>query len=1059
MILLTRNRNYLAVTICILLCTAICLQGQESGSIRFDRYASENVKLVKGLSQNWIYSILQDQEGYIWFGTWDGLNKFDGYNFTIYNVSNGLSDHTILSMVEDEAGNLWLGTNKGLNKFDRESQSFITFENIPGDTSSLYRNRVNALLLSKDGKLWLGTGGGLVCYDMETEVFTSFLTTAQEYTSPRSNYIIHLMETYEGDIWVATTYGLVIFEPEEGRSTRYYHIPDDPNSLSDNNIRYLMQARNGSYWIGTRNGLNVYDTITEKLTRYYHDPNDPNSLSDDYIRKIFQDRSGKIWIGTDGGGLSYFEPSMNGFIHFKNDIDDRNSLSNDKVYDIFEDRSGNIWVGTYFGVNKINKYTNNFGLKQQTQAMGENKGLNNNFIWSFEEDDKNNLWIGTSNGINIENLDNGSYQYMAHDPNNINSLAGNEVRAILFSKRWNCFWFGLYGTGLDRYDLETGEFKHYAPNPQRNSLTNIYVNDLLEDDDGFLWIATARGLNRLDPATNEITVYEHHVNDTNSLSNSIIISLFEDMDGQIWAGTDHGLNKYLPDENRFVRYFHTDDYQLADNSIFYIQQDQAGRFWLGTSGGGLIRFNPDNNTYKVYTTRDQMPNDIIYGILEDNENNLWVSTNRGLVKFYVIGERIVTYDVKDGIQSYEFNLGSCYKDHTGKLYFGGMNGYNYFDPGEIISNPNPPVVVVTAFRKFNELQPVEMHHGDTIHLRHDENFFSFEISALDYTNPSKNKYRYFLEGVDNDWINTDANDRLAAYKNVRPGTYTFYANGTNNDGIWNETGVILTIHIQPPWYGTWIFRIVFVLFVISVLWIIIYRRIQRIRRKNQVERKMLDIEKQKFELEQQALRLQMNPHFIFNSLNSIQSYILTHDTEMAVTYLGKFSQLMRLILANSGNNFVPLKEELQSIRYYLDLEKLRFENKFDYILNVDSRIDEEFIEIPPMVVQPYIENAIIHGLLHKKKTGHLQIDFMIKGESLYCSITDNGVGREAAREIREKQGIHRKSSGMHITKARLEMLNKKNMEDFAVRVTDLKDNEGKSTGTKVELMIQYQEDQ
>ncbi len=1053
-------KNITLLGLSVLLVAWHCkLHAQDQGPIRFDRYSSENIKLVKGLSQNWVYNILQDQEGYIWFGTWDGLNKFDGYNFTIYNVSDGLSDHTIQSMLEDEAGNLWIGTNKGLNKFDKESQSIVRYENIPGDTSSLYKNRVNALLLSRDGMLWLGTGGGLCCFDRQTETFTSFLTTPQEYSSPRSNYILHLMEGSHGEIWVATTYGLVIFEPETERSTRYYHIEGDPQSLSNNNVRYLMQARDGSYWIGTRNGLNVYDTVAKKLTRYFHDPDDPYSIGDNYVRKIFQDRSGRIWIGTDGGGLAYYDPLRDGFVKYTNELNDRNSLSNDKVYEIFEDRSGNLWVGTYMGVNKINKYANNFGLKQQTSNTRKGKGLNSNFIWSFEEDKSNRLWVGTSNGVNIENMDDGTYQYLVHDPENPNSIAGNEVRALLYSEQNNCMWLGLYGTGLDCYDLATGEIRHFAPNPRQNSLTDVYVNDLLEEEDGSVWIATARGLNKLNPETNEFVVFNHIPEDTNTLSNSIIISLFEDMEGRMWVGTDNGLNLYIPEEERFIRYFNTDAYDLADRSIFYINQDRAGRFWLGTSGGGLVRFNPAEQSYKVYTTRDQMPNDIIYGILEDDDGNLWVSTNRGLVKFYVIGERIVTYDVKDGIQSYEFNLGSCYKDRHGNMYFGGMNGYNFFHPTDIITNPNPPVVVLTAFRKFNELQSTELHNGDTIRLRYDENFFSFEISALDYTNPAKNKYRYYLEGVDNDWITTDANDRLAEYKNVQPGTYTFYANGTNNDGIWNETGVILTIVIQPPWYETWLFRIALALFVIATIWIVIYRRVKRVRRKHEVERKMLDIEKQKFELEQQALRLQMNPHFIFNSLNSIQSFILTHDTEMAVTYLGKFSQLMRLILANSGNNYVPFKEELKSINYYLDLEKLRFDNKFDYTLKVDPKIDDEFIEIPPMVVQPYVENAIIHGLLHKKEPGHLEIGFELRGSNLFCTITDNGIGREKSKEIREQQGIHRKSSGMYITKARLEMLNIKNEEGFTVRVTDLKDERGNASGTRVELIIQYREDQ
>lgn len=315
-----------------------------------------------------------------------------------------------------------------------------------------------------------------------------------------------------------------------------------------------------------------------------------------------------------------------------------------------------------------------------------------------------------------------------------------------------------------------------------------------------------------------------------------------------------------------------------------------------------------------------------------------------------------------------------------------------------------------------------------------------------------------LERVDNSWIYTDANNRLAEYKKVSPGTYTFKANGTNNDGIWGEEDISLTIIIVPPWYASWIFRILATLVIISIIWLILYRRIKNLRDKHQVEKKMLEIEKQKFDLEQKALRLQMNPHFIFNSLNSIQSYIITQDTDMAVQYLGKFSQLMRLILANSSYKYISMKEEVRSIQYYLELEKLRFENKFEYKLTVDKNIDQEFIQIPPMIIQPYIENAIIHGLLHKPTKGKLEIDFMLNKNSVLCTVFDNGVGRQKSMEIDKESGIKRKSRGLLITKARLEILNRQSDDPFSVLIDDLKDAKGKAVGTRVTLNIHYKED-
>lgn len=1031
---------------------------QDRENIRFDRLFSENIKFVKGLSQNWIYAIHQDQYGYMWFGTWEGLNKYDGYNYTIYNVQDGLSDHTINCILEDDEGFLWLGTTKGLNKFDRKKQVFTKYTNLPGDSSNLFYNHIHALIQTKDGKIWLGTGAGLYEFDKKTEVFSIYLGTGQEYYSPRSNYILNLLEDDKGIIWVSTTYGLVKYDPRTKRSARYYQVPGDKSGLSHNNVRCVCQERSGNFWIGTRSGLNYFDTTTQTIRQFFYDKNHPTSISDNWIRVIYEDRSGQIWIGTEGGGLNLYDKVNDRFIRYQNVLNNKSSLSNNRVYSIFEDNTGNLWIGTYNGVNKIDKYYNNFEHCQRTS--NDNRSLNDNIIWAFEEDDQNNLWIGTSSGVNIMNKQTGQFDYLTNDPGNPGSLAGNDIRTILFTPEYNCIWLGNWGSGLDKYDLKSKTITHYRHDPVKTSFSDDYVNDIMQDKSGALWVATGRGLNRLDPVTGRIENFRHSNEDTNTISYDISICLFEDSHGNIWIGTNEGLNKLNISRNKFTRYLHVpgNPNSLSQNTIFCINEDRKGTIWVGTSGGGLNRLNPETGQFFSYSTANGLPNNIVYGIEEDDDGNIWVSTNLGISKLYVDSGRFVNYDVKDGIQSNEFNLGAYYKGKDGKLYFGGMNGYNVFDPGKIKYNPNKPITVVSAFRKFNEIQSAEYSNGDTVRLKHDDNFFSIEISALDYTNPAKNKYRYRLQSVDNDWIVADANRRLAEYKKVRPGTYYFNAVGSNNDGVWDDRGVSLTIIITPPWWSTWWFRILISLTLIVMIGAFFYRRIRRIRRKNEIEKKMLEIEKQKFDLEQKALRLQMNPHFIFNSLNSIQSYILSNDAEKAVLYLGKFSQLMRLILTNSANKSISLKEELKSITYYLDLEKLRFENKFDYTINLDKDMDEEFIEIPPMIIQPYIENAIIHGLLHKPTKGKIDITFKQEEEKLICTVVDDGVGRQRSMEIAKQSGMKKKSRGMLITQARLEILNRQSNDEFSVKVIDLKDESGNPAGTKVQLIIHYKEE-
>lgn len=1035
--------------ICVLIFISAA-QAQLTDDVHFDRLTSENQVLVKGLSQNWVYSMVQDRYGYIWLGTWDGLNKFNGYDFTIYNENNGLSDHTIWSLLEDKDGNLWVGTNDGLNILDRKTQMFLSY-NPPIDTQNIYSNRINDIIQSHDGMIWIGTGAGLFKFEVETQTFTNYISTGKLYDSPRSSYILNLFEDDHGIIWVSTTYGLVKFDPKTERSTRYYHIEGDSNSISNNNVRYVIQEKSGNFWIGTRKGLNHYDTTSQTIRQYFNDPADPNSLSDDWIRVVYEDKLGHIWIGTDAGGLNIYNPDQDNFIRFSSHFNQPSSLSNNRIYSILEDNTGNIWVGTYKGVNKINQYSNEFKCFKQGL---DSAGLINNNIWDFFEDENKVLWIATSGGVNRYDPSAGMYTSMQHESGNANSLMDNEIRTMLYTPQLNCIWFGLFGSGVDQYDLITRKFKHFVPEIDKNSLSDVYINDLLCDQNNIIWIATGRGLNRYDPVSGKFKVFKYERTDQQSLSNNIIISLFKDSHNNIWVGTDDGLNKMDNETQKFTRYFNTDEYPLINRTVFYITEDHSGNIWFGTSGGGLVRFNPESLDYKIYTTENGLPNNIVYGIEEDINHDLWLSTNMGLVRFSVVNEHFVNYDVKDGIQSYEFNLGACYKDENGVMYFGGINGFNCFDPKSIKTNPNNPVIVISAFRTFNEKYPFELLDGDTVILSHDDNFFSFEIAALDYINPAKNKYKYYLENVDKDWITTTADNRIAEYKKVRPGTYTFYTKGSNNDGVWNEKGLSVTVIIKPPWYQTWFFMISVFGMVVFIIWFLISRRIRNIRNKNLVERKMLEIEKQKFELEQKALQLQMNPHFIFNSLNSIQSYILNHDTQMAVMYLGKFSQLMRLILSGSANKLVPFTDELKAIQYYLDLERLRFNNKFEYSIIVDKEIDKEYIEIPPMLIEPYIENAIIHGILQSPRPGKIDIGFTKGKNKLRCVITDNGIGREQAAEIRKQAGIMHRPSGMHITQARLEMLrNEDKSEEHLVKIFDLKDESGKPEGTSVELII------
>jgi len=372
-------------------------------------------------------------------------------------------------------------------------------------------------------------------------------------------------------------------------------------------------------------------------------------------------------------------------------------------------------------------------------------------------------------------------------------------------------------------------------------------------------------------------------------------------------------------------------------------------------------------------------------------------------------------------------------------------------------NKNIPTVTITSFKLFNSELPINLYNNDTLHLKFNENFFSFEFAALDYVNANKNKYAYYLENFDKNWIYTDASHRFAEYTAVPPGDYIFRVKGSNNDGIWNEEGIKIFIHIKPPWYRTVLFYILSLVFIISSLWFAMVWRIKKIRKKHEVEQQIMKIQQQLIELEQKSLRLQMNPHFLFNSLNSIQSFVIENDTDKAIYYLSRFSQLMRLILNNSQNTYVLLEEEIKVINLYVDLEKLRYDNIFDFELKIDEEVEAEFIAIPPMIIQPYIENAIIHGLVNKKKDGKLTIDIKMEDDFIICIIEDNGVGRKVSNRLKEQSGISHKSSGMLITQERLDILNKSDKHKLSVQITDLENEDGSACGCRIALRIAFKE--
>lgn len=1045
------------LTFCLYFFLPETTKSQEKQEFLFDFITSDNQILQKGLSQNSVYCLLQDRQGYMWFGTWDGLNKYDGYNFTIFNMQHGLSNETINTMVETDDGNLWIGTENGLNCYHYRTGGITSFFHSPGDSTTITCNFINYVFQDKPGRIIVCTPKGLNVFDLKTGKARQYKSREANLRSTPGNIINCMVK--DGTIyWTGSNFGLVRYDSKTYENIRFLNRPDDPRSLSDNIVKIVYLDRQHNVWVGTNQGLNLFNADEENFTVFKHDPNNPATISANSISAVFEDSFGRFWVGTDGGGLNLFDKENHIFSKVHHSGKSGHTPASERIYSIYEDRTGNIWFGTFNGVEIIDRYAPGFSLFQPNPT--DAYSLSSNYVGSFFEISPDVFWIGTDNGINIFDQKKESFSHILYNPNATEGISSKRIRPIL-RDRFGNLWIGTRDAGLDKLEAASGKYYHFRPSIQnKNSICDDYILCLHEGSDGLIWVGTNNGLNTIHPVSHQVMVFKNIPDDTTSLSDNSVYSIYEDSEKNLWMATKNGLNRYNASGRNFTSFFKDngiENNRQSANKLFCIYEDSQNNFWIGTRGNGLIKFDRKTFQFTSYTMNDGLPNNVVYGILEDDDKNLWMSTNRGISKFNSKTGTFLNFDVTDGLQSNEFNAQSYLKSQSGEFFFGGMKGFNSFFPSDIHINPTIPNIVITGFKKFNIQQPLQIFDGDTIRLRHNDNFFSLWFSALDFTNPGKNKYAYKLENYNKDWTYVDAGRHFAEYTNVNPGTYLFRVIGSNNDGIWNTKGVHLTIIIERPWYKTWFFKIGLLAGIVFFIWLIIVLRVGQIRKKHVMEKKMLHIEKQMFEFQQKALRLQMNPHFIFNSLNSIQSFILSNDIDLAVNYLSRFSQLMRLILANSSESIIPLADELQAIRYYIEIEQLRFENKFTYNIQVDPDIDEEFVGIPPMILQPYVENAIIHGLIHKSTSGNISLEIKKTDNRINCIITDDGIGRTKAREIKKMSGLNSKSRGMMITRDRLEILNKSSNEKHAVSVTDLYNNQSEPAGTRVELIITIQE--
>lgn len=790
----------------------------------------ENITTDQGLSQNTVNCIIQDKRGFLWFGTQDGLNKYNGYNLTIYKNDpdnpKSIGGNYIWSLFEDSRGDLWIGTDGGgLNKYNRETDDFSIFRHVPGDHGSISNNSINTIYEDRAGNLWIGTFYGLNIFNRKNQKFINYLNKSDKPNELNYNKIFSILEDGEETLWTGTQNGLFKFNKNQGGFTGFNYLSESPYKTGSTNIRSIFEDKSGSLWIGidgvdrgngglyilnkTSNRISPHKSIKKKITN---------------IWTIYKGRDKSIWIGSRIQGL--FRIKDNNLIHFKTVRDNPNGINSSNIRSIYEDRAGIIWIGTVKGgVNIIDRQKNKFNYRTISPYGSEKRNINiTSLAYIYKS---GNFWIGTESS--------GIFRFDVKSETipgefNIKNIPGldltdNIITTLLEDTKSN-IWIGTKYQGLIKFNTKNNILIKYKNKPNvPDSLSYNIINVVYEDRSGTIWIGTQHGgLNRFNPKSESFTRFQYNPNNPHSLSDNSIKSIFEDKTGILWIGTRNGgLNKFDRKTKTFYVYKNipNNPNSLSNNFINDIFEDSSGILWIG-SHSGLNKFLRKENKFLRFGEKQGLPNDVIGKIIEDKNNFLWISTNKGISKFNPKTKLFKNYNINDGLITNNFNNNAIFKTKNGKIFLGAFNGINSFLPENIKSNQYIPPIIFTSFKKFykkvklskciTELKELKLNYTDSI--------ISFEFAALNYSNPTKNKYSYFLKGFNKDWVDLGTKHEVT-FTNLDTGKYSLKIKGSNNDGVWNKKEIELKIIILPPFWETWWFRFFLIILFITFSYIII----------------------------------------------------------------------------------------------------------------------------------------------------------------------------------------------------------------------------------------------
>lgn len=960
-----------------------------------------HISINDGLSQSTVFSIAQDQKGNMWFATYDGVNKYDGYAFTVYRHEadnpNSIANDIARVIFTDSKGTVWIGTREGLSCYDEEKDVFKNF---------IYEQdgkkvQVNAIEELKKGELLIGTDRGLVVFNSQDMRFVPELSNEEMF----SIVAVSLLKS-ENMVYIGTDNGL--FQYDLNNRVMSPIIEE----FRGKRIQMVLRQSASRLWVATEgSGLYLLNPLTKEFKNYRNNPSDLQSISSNYIRSLALDSQNRLWIGTFTD-LNIYREANDTFQRYRYDPINPGSLSQNSIRSIFQDSQGGMWFGTYFGgLNYYHPLKNRFGHIKQIPYQNS---LNDNVVSCIVEDKDKNIWIGTNDmGLNFYDTKTMRFTHYMLKEGTDNSIGSNNVKTVYIDEKSNQVYIGTHTGGLSILNRKTKKVDHYTPRNSNIPDENVYA--IIPDEDGSLLLGTLNGLVSFNPSEKNFILLDSDRNG-DKITNTRITVLFRDSKKRIWVGGENGLSTYyksglLLEERNIIE----DNVTLTNAFINCITERGQGDFWIGTRHG-LYQINEDKKQIKHYTTKEGLPNNVIFGILEDAFGRLWISTNKGLTCFTPDTGVFRNFTDSDGLQSNQFNNYSYCKTSNGEMMFGGINGITVFRPELLMDNSHTPPVVITGLKLFNKTVRPDDETGilkknisltDKITLKSSQSAFSLEFVVSNYISGQHNTFAYTLDGFDKEWYEV-TDQRTVSYSNLPGGNYIFKVKAANSDGKWNDTPTELQIVVLPVWYKTWWAVLLFI--AATLVLIIFFMRYFWMRKSMEAEIRMERMEKDKQEeINQMKMRFFIN---ISHELRTPLTLILAPLQELMYRVNDRWTRNQLQHIQRNANRLLHLVNQLMDYRRaelgvfelkankgnihkliednFLFYDKLAKRKNIDYTFH--SEIGEKEYLYDTNYLELIINNLLSNAFKFTDEGGSIAVSLKEENNNLVIIVSDTGVG-------------------------------------------------------------------